>query len=550
MDQDLLQNDNQENDSRYMFIENHRAIVLFIAFASASIATCISILTIFNHLRHYGKPHLQRYIVRILVIVPMYSILSWLSLALVQQAIYFDTVRDCYEAFVVYSFLQLILAYCGGEGACLVKMQQQQHQTMGKEEEEDGSLRSSIDSSGSIGKKGDGYGLEEEDCSFIIDENSFTHSVLCIENEEERLEEKEEVDNTKKKKKAQEDDEEDEEEDDFFFDDIIAHRKQEHDAEKETSLDQQEKKTVSNNGTTMDSTNAIISPSSEPILVPVLPLEDFNHPWPFVYCFPTPLLRDGRFLRQCTKGTIQFVIIKPIFALLSLIMLASGHYNDTLYQLILSIIYNVSYSLALYCLLLFYLATKSILSSFHPILKFFAVKSVVFLTFWQSSIIEILPNISNTQASTWKDFILCMEMVFFAIVHSIAYSPKEFQQSFEQMPEDQVVRNIKEVLSVKDIVADAYHNFMPSYQEYILQKSSQQLNSTTSSGSSSSNKHWKSRHAHSSGEVDDDTPSPSGSSCSSVQDQFTITEMDDNNGDNLNNITTIQVLAEEEEEKG
>ena len=37
---------------------------------------------------------LQRYIVRIIFLVPVYSVASWLSLLMHEKSVYFDTVRD------------------------------------------------------------------------------------------------------------------------------------------------------------------------------------------------------------------------------------------------------------------------------------------------------------------------------------------------------------------------------------------------------------------------------------------------------------------------
>ena len=51
----------------------------------------------------------------------------------------------------------------------------------------------------------------------------------------------------------------------------------------------------------------------------------------------------------------------------------------------ITIIYNFSISLALYGLFLFYFATKEMLVPFDPVIKFFTVKSVIFLSFWQGS---------------------------------------------------------------------------------------------------------------------------------------------------------------------
>lgn len=51
--------------------------------------------------------------------------------------------------------------------------------------------------------------------------------------------------------------------------------------------------------------------------------------------------------------------------------------------LYITIIYNISITLALYGLFLFYFGTRSLLRPFDPLLKFFTIKSVIFLTFWQ-----------------------------------------------------------------------------------------------------------------------------------------------------------------------
>jgi hypothetical protein len=47
--------------------------------------------------QHYHKPTLQLYIIRILIIVPVYALLSWLSLTFPSIAIWFNTIRDVYE---------------------------------------------------------------------------------------------------------------------------------------------------------------------------------------------------------------------------------------------------------------------------------------------------------------------------------------------------------------------------------------------------------------------------------------------------------------------
>lgn len=86
---------------------------------SALLLTCHQIYT---HLRSYTVPNEQRYIIRILFIVPVYAFDSWLSLLFIsndQYYVYFDSVRDCYEAFVIYNFLSLSFEYLGGESAIM-----------------------------------------------------------------------------------------------------------------------------------------------------------------------------------------------------------------------------------------------------------------------------------------------------------------------------------------------------------------------------------------------------------------------------------------------
>jgi hypothetical protein len=64
----------------------------------------LALLQIIQHLRHYSEPVFQRYIVRIIFMVPMYSICSFPSLIHPNQAIYWNTVRDWYaqcSAFLV-----------------------------------------------------------------------------------------------------------------------------------------------------------------------------------------------------------------------------------------------------------------------------------------------------------------------------------------------------------------------------------------------------------------------------------------------------------------
>ncbi|KAJ2064243.1 hypothetical protein GGI17_001128 [Coemansia sp. S146] len=76
-------------------------------------ATIISGLHIAGHLKHYTVPRQQRHIVRIILMIPIYGIISFLSYRFYREAPYYTAVRNCYEAFAIASFYMLLLQYIG-----------------------------------------------------------------------------------------------------------------------------------------------------------------------------------------------------------------------------------------------------------------------------------------------------------------------------------------------------------------------------------------------------------------------------------------------------
>lgn len=114
----------------------------------------------------------------------------------------------------------------------------------------------------------------------------------------------------------------------------------------------------------------------------------------------------------------------------------------------ITIIYNISVSLALYGLYLFYFATRDLLTPFEPVLKFCTIKSVIFLSFWQGVGLAILekanvisPIVDSAGAVTaeagtvsagYQNFFICIEMLFAAIALRYAFP---YQVGLAGMPE-------------------------------------------------------------------------------------------------------------------
>ncbi|EDO42641.1 predicted protein [Nematostella vectensis] len=305
---------------------------------SALLITCYQI---YQHLRYYTNPSEQRWIVRILFIVPIYAFDSWLSLLFFEQSyyVYFDSVRDCYEAFVIYNFLSLCYEYLGGEMSIMTEIR--------------------------------GRPIK----------SSWFSCTCCL------------------------------------------------------------------------------AGSQYTIL----------------------------FLRFCKQATLQFCIIKPIMAFITLLLQSFGLYSDGDWRadrgyLYITIVYNISVSLALYALFLFYQATKDLLSPYYPVLKFFTIKSVIFLSFWQGVVLAVAEKAglirtynhisAGTIAAGYQNFIVCIEMFFAAIALRYAFpymtylSQRKLNQQGQGIALKSISKNLKQTMNPRDIVDDAIHNFSRSYQHY------------------------------------------------------------------------------------
>lgn len=81
----------------------------------ALLAVVLSMLLILQHLRAYTNPAEQKWIVAVLFMVPVYATESILSLWNPSLSLACDILRNCYEAFALYSFGSYLVACLGGE---------------------------------------------------------------------------------------------------------------------------------------------------------------------------------------------------------------------------------------------------------------------------------------------------------------------------------------------------------------------------------------------------------------------------------------------------
>mmetsp|Transcript_29337 Transcript_29337/g.52520 ORF Transcript_29337/g.52520 Transcript_29337/m.52520 type:complete len:301 (+) Transcript_29337:136-1038(+) len=276
----------------------------------------VSLLHFAQHLLNFCQPEYQRYICRILLMVPLYAVTSWLSMYRPQNRIWMDLLCSCYEAFVIYSFTMLLINYSGGERRLVM-----------------------------------------------------------------RLELKERV----------------------------------------------------------------------------------AHPWPLNMLF-RDFYAGPKFLRIVKGGVLQFVVIRPMIAVIVVVCSIIGKYHENYFGVEDSYVYvfalnNLSFTLALYMLVLFFMATHEFLEPFKPYPKFLCVKLVVFFCFWQGVVLFLLVKLdvihganqlsAENVAVTLQEFLICVEMLCASIAHRFAFAYEEFLQPID--PERMPISDRKVISSIKSV---------------------------------------------------------------------------------------------------
>ncbi|XP_052200538.1 protein LAZ1 homolog 2 [Diospyros lotus] len=92
----------------------------------------LSFHLIFQHLRSYTNPAEQKWIVAVLLMVPIYASESILSLWNPSLSLACDILRNCYEAFALYSFGSYLIACLGGERRVIELLEDESRKLLSK----------------------------------------------------------------------------------------------------------------------------------------------------------------------------------------------------------------------------------------------------------------------------------------------------------------------------------------------------------------------------------------------------------------------------------
>lgn len=158
---------------------------------------------------------------------------------------------------------------------------------------------------------------------------------------------------------------------------------------------------------------------------------EIHHSFPMTLFQPRIVHLDHHTLKLLKYWTWQFAIIRPVLSILMIVFQLLGLYTGWI-SWVFSIILNISVSLALYSLVVFYHVFAKELEPHKPLAKFLCVKGIVFFCFWQGVVLDILASAGVIRSHHfWLDVehiqealqnvLICLEMVVFSVMQQYAY---------------------------------------------------------------------------------------------------------------------------------
>ncbi|XP_058199433.1 uncharacterized protein LOC131314656 [Rhododendron vialii] len=158
---------------------------------------------------------------------------------------------------------------------------------------------------------------------------------------------------------------------------------------------------------------------------------EIRHSFPMTLFQPHTVRLNHKTLKLLKFWTWQFVVIRPICSFFMITLQILGTYPSWL-SWTFTMILNVSVSLALYSLVIFYHVFAKELEPHKPLAKFLCIKGIVFFCFWQGIVLEIVVALGIIKSNHfWLDVehieeaiqnvLVCLEMVVFAVLQQYAY---------------------------------------------------------------------------------------------------------------------------------
>ena len=208
-----------------------------------------------------------------------------------------------------------------------------------------------------------------------------------------------------------------------------------------------------------------------------------NHAWPLNYVLNKVDISDPHTFLAIKRGILQYAWLKPVLSIMTIVLKLLGIYQEgqlSVYSgyLWIGILYNVSVTVSLYSLAMFWVCMSQDLKPFRPVPKFLCIKLIIFASYWQGfflSILQVLGAIpsgvegygsADNLAAAIQDALICLEMPIFAVAHWYAFSWHDYADitiSAARMP---VKYALRDAFGIRDLIEDTKETFGGKKYEY------------------------------------------------------------------------------------
>jgi Organic solute transporter Ostalpha len=212
--------------------------------------------------------------------------------------------------------------------------------------------------------------------------------------------------------------------------------------------------------------------------------EPVHHLWPLNHVLPTVDISDPHTFLAIKRGILQYAWLKPILGLASIVMKATGTYKEGYLgldsgYLWSGILYNISVTVSLYSLGMFWVCMSKDLQPFRPVPKFLCIKLIIFASYWQGFFLSILvwlgaipDNVEgytpDNLAAAIQDALICMEMPVFAVAHWYAFSWHDYADDTISAARMPIKFALRDAFGIRDLIEDTKETFSGNKYEYRL----------------------------------------------------------------------------------
>jgi Organic solute transporter Ostalpha len=200
-----------------------------------------------------------------------------------------------------------------------------------------------------------------------------------------------------------------------------------------------------------------------------------NHLWPLNHVLAKVDISDPHTFLAIKRGILQYAWLKPVLGIASIIMKATDTYQEGYVGLKSGyfwsgIIYNLSVTISLYSLGMFWICMSQDLQPFRPVPKFLCIKLIIFASYWQGFFLSILvwlgaipDNVSgytpDNIAAAIQDALICFEMPGFAIAHWYAFSWHDYADATISAARMPVLYALRDAFGIRDLIEDTKETF-------------------------------------------------------------------------------------------